>query len=38
MRRIALAVMATTALTIAALGAGTQSASAASATYNWSGY
>jgi outer membrane immunogenic protein len=38
MRRISLAVMATTALTIAALGAGMQSASAAPATYNWSGF
>jgi len=38
MRRIALAVAATTALTIAALGAGTQSASAAPATYNWTGF
>jgi outer membrane immunogenic protein len=36
MRRIALAVMATTALTFAALGAATQSASAAP--YNWTGF
>jgi outer membrane immunogenic protein len=38
MRRISLAVMVTTALTVAALSAGIQSASAASATYNWSGW
>jgi outer membrane immunogenic protein len=38
MRRIALAVAATTAFFAATLGAGIQSASAASATYNWTGY
>jgi outer membrane immunogenic protein len=38
MRRISLALAATTALTFAALGAGIQSASAAPATYNWTGF
>jgi outer membrane immunogenic protein len=38
MRRISLAILATTAIIITALGAGMQSASAAPASYNWSGW